>query len=152
MEHVIVLGATSAIAQATIHLFANDGLKLTLVARNEEKLKAVANDAKARGAKEVKSFCTDLAEYKNHKQITDLVENDGIDTVYVAYGVLPDQKACEENFELAEKAIRTNFLSVVSLLNPIANHFAEKNNGTIAVITSVAGDRGRKSIYVYGSA
>ena len=77
---------------------------------------------------------------------------EGLDTVLIAYGTLDNQKACEQDFAKAEQALRTNFLSVVSLLTPIANRLEKQHYGCIAVISSVAGDKGRQSNYVYGSA
>jgi short-subunit dehydrogenase len=80
----------------------------------------------------------------------------GLDIALVAYGTLPDQKAAELSAPLAEAALAINFTSPVILLDELANRFAAQaasgRNGTIAVITSVAGDRGRMSNYLYGAA
>jgi short-subunit dehydrogenase len=76
----------------------------------------------------------------------------GLDTVLIAYGTLSDQKGCESSVELTLSELKTNAVSAVALLVPVANRFAEQKAGTIAVISSVAGDRGRASNYVYGSA
>jgi short-subunit dehydrogenase len=76
----------------------------------------------------------------------------GIDTVLIAHGTLSNQKACEQSVEETLEEINTNALSTISLLTLIANRFEAKQAGTIAVISSVAGDRGRASNYVYGSA
>ena len=75
-----------------------------------------------------------------------------MDTVLIAHGTLGNQRAAESDFALAELEYRTNFLSVVSLLTPIAAYLENKHSGTIAVISSVAGDRGRQSNFIYGSA
>src|SRR5690606_10124772 len=75
-----------------------------------------------------------------------------VDTVLVAHGTLGDQKKGELDYAVAEREYQTNFLSVVSLLTPIANDFESRKSGAIAVISSVAGDRGRQSNYIYGSA
>jgi len=72
--------------------------------------------------------------------------------VFCFYGTLPDQSACEQSWEATEQALHTNFLSVVSLLNRLANHFEQRAHGNLVVVSSVAGDRGRKSNYVYGTA
>ncbi len=77
---------------------------------------------------------------------------DGLDLVLVAHGTLPDQKACEQSFELIQKEFEINALSTISLLTHLANYFEQKGQGTIAVISSIAGDRGMQSNYVYGSA
>jgi short-subunit dehydrogenase len=76
----------------------------------------------------------------------------GLDTVLVAYGTLSDQKACESSAELTVAELHTNAVSVAALLTPIAARFEQRRSGAIAVISSVAGDRGRQSNYVYGSA
>ena len=75
----------------------------------------------------------------------------GIDVALIAHGVLGDQSAAEKDFGVAERAFQTNLLSPVSLVTWLANYFADRKSGTIAVISSVAGDRGRKSNYVYGA-
>ena len=77
---------------------------------------------------------------------------DGLDAVLIAHGTLPDQSACERSFELTRAEFETNCLSTLSLLTHLANHFQPRRHGTIAVISSVAGDRGRRSNYVYGAA
>lgn len=154
MSNIVILGATSAMAEATARLFAEQGDSLYLVARNEEKLKAVADDLSARGAKKVISFIADLADTKTHQEILKGVIDDlqVVDIILVAYGSLPDQPACEMSYESAEREIQLNFLSVVSLLTLFSIKMEEQASGTIAVISSVAGDRGRQSNYVYGAA
>jgi short-subunit dehydrogenase len=77
---------------------------------------------------------------------------EGLDTILIAHGILDDQKAGEQDYTKAEQALRTNFLSVVSLLTPIANRLEKQRYGCIAVISSVAGDRGRQSNYIYATA
>lgn len=155
MRKIVIFGATSAIAQETAKLFAGDGDALFLVGRNTEHLENVAADLKVRGASQVYCHATpDLTRHDVHEELIKKAEESlrGIDTVLIAYGSLPDQKTCEKDFVLAKRAIDTNFLSVVSLLTLLANHFEQQGHGCLAVISSVAGDRGRQSNYVYGSA
>lgn len=154
MKKILIVGATSAIAIETARCFAAEKAALFLVARNPEKLEAVANDLKARGASRVETFEMDANDFERHGLILHEAEEilEGLDVVLIAHGTLPDQKACEASFEKTEEALRTNFLSVVSLATLAANDFEKKREGTIAVITSVAGDRGRPSNYVYGTA
>ncbi len=154
MKKVLIFGATSAIAQETAKLFAHDGAELFLAARNEDKLKAVARDLEVRGARKVDFIVCDANDTEKHPEILKSARESlaGLDTVLIAHGTLPDQEACQKDFNLARDEIGTNFLSVVSLLAPIANFFEEQEHGVIAVISSVAGDRGRKSNYVYGAA
>jgi short-subunit dehydrogenase len=96
----------------------------------------------------------DLNDFDLHEAIiAKAVESmGGLDIVLIAHGTLSDQKACEADRRLAELEFRTNCLSVISLLAPIADLFERQGGGCIAVISSVAGDRGRGSNYVYGAA
>ncbi len=154
MKKVLVIGATSAIAEHCARLWAAKGDAVFLVGRNDERLQTIASDLKVRGAIQAHSYCMDLNSMDSHAPMLDAAEAvmGGIDTVLIAHGTLSNQKACEQSVEETLAEINTNALSTVSLLTHIANHFEAKQAGTIAVISSVAGDRGRASNYVYGSA
>ncbi len=154
MRRILIIGATSAIAEATARHFARDGDRLFLVGRNSERLSAVASDLKLRGATQVESEVMDVNDTNRHGALLDQVYSTlgGLDTVLIAHGTLPDQKACEASFSLTLQELQTNCLSTISLLTHIANRFEAQKNGSIAVITSVAGDRGRQSNYIYGTA
>lgn len=154
MRKMLIIGATSAIAQATTQLFAQQHDALFLVGRDADKLEALAADLKVRGAYQVDYAALDLNEFDKHPSILEqaYASLEGLDTVLVAHGTLDDQKTCEQDFAQTEQALRTNFLSVVSLLTPIANRLEKQRYGCIAVISSVAGDRGRQSNYIYGTA
>lgn len=153
MKKVLIIGATSAIAKHCAQLWARRGNELYLVARNEKRLKAIAYDLKAKGARQTHIHHMDLNEIDNHFAMLNKAEVilGDIDTVLIAYGTLPNQKICEKNVIKTIAEIQTNALSIISLLTHIANRFEIKRSGTIAVISSVAGDRGRNSNYVYGS-
>ena len=154
MRKTLIIGATSAIAQATARLFANAGDALFLVARNADKLTATADDLKMRGASAVHTETHDVLDYGCHKDVVEAAVGalDGLDLVLIAHGTLPNQKACEQSFELTRTEFEINALSTISLLTHLANYFEGQGCGTIVVISSVAGDRGRQSNYVYGSA
>lgn len=154
MRKVLIIGVTSAIARETAKRFAEKGDHLFLVARNEEKLKIIAEDLAVRGSRKVDYMSLDMNEFDKHELMLDKAAQSmqGLDTVLIAHGTLGDQKACEQSYLTAEQELTTNFLSVVSLLTYIANRFERQKNGCIAVITSVAGDRGRQSNYIYGTA
>ena len=154
MRHILIIGATSAIAEATARNFAQDGDRLYLAARNPERLAAVANDLKTRGATQVETVAMDANDTARHAALIAQAEAalEGLDTILIAHGTLSDQKACEASFEETLEELQTNCLSVISLLTLVANRFEEQKHGTIAVISSVAGDRGRQSNYVYGTA
>jgi decaprenylphospho-beta-D-erythro-pentofuranosid-2-ulose 2-reductase len=154
MTKILIIGATSSIAEHCARIWAGRGDALYLVARNEERLKTIAADLKVRGASETHSYYMDLNDINSQATMLDAAEAaiDGIDTVLIAHGTLSNQKACEQSVEETLAEINTNALSTISLLTLIANRFETKRAGTIAVISSVAGDRGRSSNYVYGSA
>ena len=154
MKKILIIGASSSIAEHCARLFAARGDSLYLVARNQEKLNSLQKDLSVRGAVKVSSYLMDANDFKSHSTMLDNAEVtlDGIDTVLIAHGTLSNQKNCEQGVELTIHEINTNALSVIALLTHIANRFEAKGHGTIAVISSVAGDRGRGSNYVYGSA
>jgi len=154
MKKILILGATSAIAEHCARIWAEQGESMYLVARNENRLTAIASDLRVRGASRVETFTLDLNEFDRHQEILTMANRsiDGLDIALIAHGTLSNQKECEESVELTMREIRTNALSTISLLTLIANDFESKRSGTIVVISSVAGDRGRASNYVYGSA
>ena len=154
MRKVIIVGATSRIAQEVARKMAAEGDKLFLTGRNEQRLERLADDLKVRGASDVKIYPMDVTDYSSHASLIDTADKqfDGLDTILIAHGTLADQKQCEHSFEQTKKELEINCLSTISLLTHIANKFEEQGKGTIAVISSVAGDRGRQSNYVYGTA
>lgn len=154
MLKILVVGATSAIAHETARLFAADRAELFLVGRNAEKLDAVKDDLAVRGAARVETYTLDLSHLDQHQAMLDVAMDTlgGLDAVLIAHGTLTDQELAQQSIEETLQELNINFLSVVSLLTPIANHFEEQKRGNIAVISSVAGDRGRMSNYVYGTA
>ena len=150
---ILVLGATSGIAEATCRIWAAQGASLFLVARNAEKLSAVAADLKTRGASYIDYGVCDLDDTTQHASLLTHAINSlgGMDVAYLAHGVLGDQTVGEQEFSAAAQVLQTNFVSPVSLLTWLANYCVQRKSGVLAVITSVAGDRGRKSNYIYGS-
>lgn len=154
MKKILVIGATSAIAEHCARIWAARGDALYLVARNDERLQTIAADLKVRGAAQTHTQCIDLNDMDSHAAMLEAADAalGGIDTVLIAHGTLSNQKACEQSVEETLAEIKTNALSTISLLTIIANRFEAKQAGTIAAISSVAGDRGRASNYVYGSA
>ena len=149
IDNIAVFGATSAIAFETCKLFAKEGKNFTLIARDKEKLESVKNDLLTRGADKVETFVEDLGIIKNHENLLNRIETD---LLFIAYGILPKQEECNNNFDTELENFQVNFISICSILNHFARYFEKKKSGTIAVITSVAGDRGRQSNYSYGTA
>lgn len=154
MKRILVIGATSAIATACCRLWAEQGHEFFLVARDAEKLQQTAQDLEARGAKSVNSFTMDVLDTPQHALMLQqcISTHRQIDIVLVAHGTLPDQAACEQDAELALQEFSINGSSVISLLSILAEQFTLQRCGSLAVISSVAGDRGRPSNYLYGSA
>jgi decaprenylphospho-beta-D-erythro-pentofuranosid-2-ulose 2-reductase len=152
-SRVLVLGATSSIAIATMRQLAARNTRFMLVARNPNRLTAVAQDLLTRGAQTAETWVMNLDDTSAHPEmLATAVERLGtIDLALIAHGVLGDQFAAQADFEVAAAILHTNFISTVSLLTWLGNYFQAQRGGTLAVISSVAGDRGRKSNYVYGA-
>lgn len=154
MQNILIIGATSAIAEATARRYAVRGNKLFLLARNTERLLTMAADLKIRGAAEVYTAAFDANDFDKHQATLSAV-NDALgdlDIVLIAHGTLGDQKACEASVAKTLHELTTNAISTIALLTLLANQLESKRSGTIAVISSVAGDRGRQSNYIYGTA
>tara|TARA_Y100001934_G_C12268103_1_gene733429 strand:- start:179 stop:916 length:738 start_codon:yes stop_codon:yes gene_type:complete len=154
MRNILIYGATSAMAVAFARCFAKEKASFYLVSRSQEKGQAIADDLQVRGAAHAEAHSLDFSNFADHEIIwqSALEALGTIDVVLVAHGEMGDQEEGQNDYQHAEEVLRTNFLSVVSLVTPIANHFEKERAGTIAVIASVAGDRGRQSNYIYGTA
>jgi decaprenylphospho-beta-D-erythro-pentofuranosid-2-ulose 2-reductase len=154
MKKVLIIGATSAIATACARVWAEQGAEFFLVARNNEKLEQTAADLKAWGAKAATLHIMDATDVAAHPAMLEgcLAALSQIDIALIAHGTLPDQKACEQDTAVALQEFANNGTSVIALLTRLANQFEIQRCGTLAVISSVAGDRGRPSNYLYGTA
>jgi short-subunit dehydrogenase len=153
-QAIALFGASSGIATAVGRLYARDGHELVLVGRDAGALNAMAADLRVRGAPGTRVVIADFL------RLTDLAATvatawdafGGIDIALVAYGTLVPQADAERDPGAAAGMLAANFTSPAILLNELATRFEARGRGTIAAITSVAGDRGRKSNYVYGAA
>lgn len=162
MSKILVVGATSAIAVAccrewltrAARVAQEDGVEFFLLGRRADRLEQIADDLRARGAVSVAWHALDLADTAAQRPaLLDAIAALGtLDLVLVAHGTLPDQAACEADPDLAAREFSLNATATITLLLHLANHMAGQGHGSLAVITSVAGDRGRPSNYVYGSA
>ncbi len=152
--NILIFGATSAIAQAVATRYAAAENRFYLIARNGEKLAALRKRLTDSGAGEVDTSQADLARLDVHPGLIEaaFANLKSVDLVLIAHGTLPDQARCEQDTNAALEALNVNGLSPISLLTELAPRMREQAHGTLAVITSVAGDRGRPSNYVYGSA
>jgi len=153
MKNILIIGATSAIATACARRWTEQGATFFLVGRHPEKLAQVAADLSARGA-EVHSHVLDLDQIDGHAAMLAACGEKlpHIDIALVAHGTLPDQGACALDADLAVREFTTNAVGVIAVLTRLANIMAAQRRGSIAVISSVAGDRGRASNYLYGAA
>ena len=151
---MLIVGATSAIAAETARAYAASGARLFLTGRNPDRLAAVADDLRVRGASRVETAHLDLNELSRHQEIVDaaFAAFGGLDVALIAHGTLPDQSRCQDSVSETLAALAVNFTSTIALLTLVAGRFEAQGQGCIAVITSVAGDRGRQSNYVYGAA
>ena len=153
---ILILGATSMLAHETAKHFLKDkdGAEFVLVARSPEKLTTISDDLSVRGAQQVTTIQADLGDLSGHQELVEaaLKPYAGLDVVLVAYGTLGDQQFCEQHVDATVQEFTNNCTSVISLLTLLANYFESQQRGCIAVISSVAGDRGRQSNYIYGAA
>ncbi|MBX3233472.1 MAG: SDR family NAD(P)-dependent oxidoreductase [Labilithrix sp.] len=153
-QKVLVFGATSAIAAEAVYLYAARGDRLHLVGRNREKLDAVTKQARISARAPITTRQADLGDLDANEALVAecLEELGGVDVVLIAHGDLGDQLATERSFAAAHDVLKTNLLSVVSLLIPLANAMEAARHGKIGVITSVAAERGRPRNFTYGAA
>jgi hypothetical protein len=151
-KNILIIGASSAIAEATARLWAAESAQLYLITRNVERLAAMAGDLGTRGARVMKAVL-DVTQFDKHAETIEAAFRalGRVDAVLIAHGDLPNQKTCEASADATLMAMQINALSVVSLLTHIANRIQVQGDGVIVAVGSVAGDRGRKSNYVYGS-
>lgn len=150
----LVFGATSAMAQAVVREIATAGGALFLVARDAERLRHVADDARVRGARRVESTAADLDSIELHPGLFDraFAALGTVDVVLVAHGVLASAEECERSPSLTERVLVTDFVGRALLAQGAALRLAAQGSGTVVGISSVAGDRARPSNYQYGAA
>lgn len=156
MKKIAIFGACSAIAQAAARQWAQEGAEFVLIDRNQARLSIVVDDLKSRGSKNIHMIVADLAETDKHADLVKRIREQTEPTVYLfAYGTLSNQPKGQQDFSYAHKELHLNFISAASLLTEITNSLHATRYGspvTLAVISSVAGDRGRQSNYIYGTA
>jgi hypothetical protein len=151
---VLIIGATSAIAQALARRLALRAARFVLVARDAARLAHNADDLRVRGAVDVRTLRLDALHTAAHAAMVDeaFAAFAGFDVVLLAHGVLPDQPACEASVDAALASFDLNARSVLALLTAIAPRLQAQRSGVLAIIASPAGERGRQSNYVYGAA
>jgi len=154
MLRIVIIGATSAIAEATARCYAARGARIFLIARQAQRLSDIAQDLRVRGAADVNSATLDVNQHAAHADVLERAWSwlGEVDAILIAHGTLPDQTACEQSVEVALAEFNTNATSTIALMTLAAAKLETQRHGALAVISSVAGDRGRQSNYLYGSA
>ena len=155
MKHIVIIGATSAIAYECAKLWIKESPKyLTLVVRDTNKAKRMADDLQVRSPQsKIKIVQTSFIDPVNiEKTVSDIAKQGAINIALIAHGNLPEQSDCQNNLAVCKETLEVNGISPVLFAESLATVMYLANQGTIAIISSVAGDRGRKSNYVYGSA
>lgn len=149
--NVAIFGATSAIAADVARIYAARGARLYLVGRNPDKLAALVHEL---GPAVIASASQDLDETQQAPVcVARAVEALGyLDVALIAHGLLGDQLESEQSVQVAEQIARTNYLSVQALVIPLANHLEARRAGHLAVLSSVAAERGRPRNYTYAAA
>ena len=151
MSFVLIVGANSDIAKACAREYAKNGYDLYLASRESNRLDSFKKDLEVRTGRVVKLFDLDILDFDSHQAFWDSLDEKPLGVIS-AVGYLGNQKRAQSDFGEAKKIIDTNYTGVVSLFNIIADDFEARRSGFIVGISSVAGDRGRKSNYIYGSA
>lgn len=148
---ILVIGGTSEIAVCATEEFGKNGFQIDLASRNIENQKVIASDLSIRLNTTVNTYKLDVSDedsfltlWNSYKEFPDVV--------LIAVGMLGEQEKAAYDYKFAEKIVNTNFNYLIPIITIISNDFEKQNKGSLIVISSVAGDRGRRSNYVYGSA
>ncbi|MDR3474693.1 MAG: SDR family NAD(P)-dependent oxidoreductase [Devosia sp.] len=149
---VVILGAASGIAEATSRLYATEGAVLLLAGRNAERLEQIAADLKVRGAPRVEIAAFDLVAVDAVSELAAFSQRlGGIDHILLAYGLMTDEAEAERDFSKAAAMIAVNFTSASGWALAAANLLEAQGRGSLIVLGSPAGDRGRRKNFVYGA-
>lgn len=154
-KRIVIIGATSAIAEQCARLWVNeDAIDLTLVGRDKAKTERVAADLRVRSPQSVIQIHeADFIDPLAIRQLIDGIFAKGaVQIVMIAHGSLPDQVTCQQDLGICNDTLTLNGISPVLFAEGFAGHMQKADFGTLAIISSVAGDRGRQSNYVYGAA
>ncbi|MDD3433167.1 MAG: SDR family NAD(P)-dependent oxidoreductase [Tepidiphilus sp.] len=154
-KRIVIIGATSAIAEHCARLWLEkQPIDLTLVGRSIQRIERVAADLKVRSPRsEIRIVQVDFLDPEAiNTTAEDIVQSGDVDIVLIAHGSLPDQQECQNDLKVCREALEINGVSPVLFAEAFAKQMAKVDHGTIVLIGSVAGDRGRKSNYVYGAA
>lgn len=152
MSSIVLFASTSGIAQAVAEEFLKRKESILLIARNQEQLELQARDLEVKYGVSVPTLQWDLKDSETHEEKAhQLFEQYAVKGLFMAAGWMPPQEECEQDPTKTIQTIHCNFAAVSAILNLFAEHFAQKGTGFISCISSVAGDRGRGSNYIYGA-
>ncbi len=154
-DPILILGATSAIARAYATLIAKEGHAIILAGRDRDELERIAGDLTVRWQATVRVQPFDALDFASHEGFFRACTqefDEGLAGVALFYGFMPEQQDAQRDWDVCRRTIDTTFTSAVSILNLAANYFEPRKKGFICGVSSVAGDRGRQSNYIYGSA
>lgn len=152
-KNIFIGGASSAMAQAFARRYANKKASFYLLGRDQNKLDIIQRDLMARGASQVITACVDMAKTQNYEALmNEAVGKLGtIDIALIAQGVMKPQETLQRNVEAIRENYQVNLISAIEMATALANYLEQQKQGSLLVISSVAGDRGRQSNYVYGA-
>lgn len=153
MKTILIVGSTSEIAQATAEEFAKNGWNLILAARDEKKNSAIKSHLITKYGINAYTIHYDAAHHDESKSLLDMAlgVSAEVNAVLISHGVLPNQEEIEGDTDKIASVFKVNSLSVIEISELTAQYFEKRMSGTLAVISSVAGDRGRQSNYIYGA-
>jgi len=151
MRRVMIVGATSAIAMAVARQLASEGVFLVLAGRNSERLQRLAQDLQVRGCAGTELIHFDALEAIDFDALATRTWGEGLDMLLLAHGSLPDQQQVQDDPAATLRELQINTGSALAVLAAFAPRFEAQGRGSIGVISSVAGDRGRQSNYLYGA-
>ncbi|QHG91259.1 SDR family oxidoreductase [Sulfurimonas sp. CVO] len=151
MSYVLIIGAKSDIAKEVARVYAKNGYNLFLAARESASLEDLKQDIYVRSGVDVKLKEFDVTAYDTHENFYTSLEEKPLGVIVVS-GYMAEQKSAQKEWDETLNTINVNYTGAVSILNIIANDFEKHRRGFIVGVSSVAGDRGRKANYIYGSA
>jgi short-subunit dehydrogenase len=153
-KNILIIGATSGIAEAIARRYAAQGCNLVLVARDQQKLDVIAADLVARGVGAVRTKTWEASDTAGLPDVVAFAWDalKVVDVALIVHGTLPDQERAANDLSYATEQFRINGESAVLCMLALSSRFEMQREGTLAVIGSVAGDRGRPSNFLYGAA
>jgi decaprenylphospho-beta-D-erythro-pentofuranosid-2-ulose 2-reductase len=151
MSYILIIGAKSDIAKEVARVYAKAGYNLYLAARDSSSLEDLKQDIEIRSGVEVELKEFDIAAFDTHENFYDSLKKRPLGVIVVS-GYMAEQKKAQKEWSETLQMINVNYTGAISILNIVANDFEKERRGFIVGVSSVAGDRGRKANYIYGSA